>query len=70
MRQRRARTATISAFGEATPRTAPVAEPVSANGSNGASDAPATEQAPIDINDPLVRARQRRQRAGYARTVS
>jgi Tat protein translocase TatB subunit len=67
-RERRARKATIAAFGEATPRTLPAAEPVAA-GTNGHAETPA-KQAPIDLDDPLARARQRRRSAGYARTVS
>lgn len=62
-RERRARQATLSAFGEATPRT---------NGesieSSSGTDAPAATVSTPDASDPLVRARQRRQAAGYARS--
>jgi TatA/E family protein of Tat protein translocase len=68
-RERRARKATVSAFGDATPRTLPASDVpsiVSADGDSGAAAA----AKPVDLNDPLVRARQRRRSAGYARTGS
>jgi hypothetical protein len=42
----------------------PVAE------TNEQSSEEVAEQKPVDLNDPLARARQRRQSAGYARKIS
>lgn len=65
-RERRTRKATLASFGESTPRTLQAVE-TSGGVEERAEVAPASRV--IDPNDPLVRARQRRQSAGYARRV-
>lgn len=64
-RERRARKATLSVFGEATPRTSVAAEATDVMERSGEPTVKV-----IDPDDPLARARQRRLTAGYARRIS
>jgi Tat protein translocase TatB subunit len=68
-RERRARKATLDVFGEATPRGVLATEPV-VTAVEDAAGADLGVPKTIDLNDPLARARQRRQSAGYARKIS